>query len=263
MTYRAVETLAEVDLILAEDTRHSKKLLTHYAISTPVASLHEHNESKKAMGVVKEIQQGKRVALISDAGTPLISDPGFVLVRQCRESEVPVWCVPGASSIIAALSIAGVSAASFLFEGFLSAKASARQTQLSKLRQEQRTIVLLESSHRIQALVDDIAHEFGDGALLVLGRELTKRYEQVYRGTPKEIAQELRDNESARKGEFVVMIEPEPITESDKQEIDLDQLLTKLMVHVSLKQASKIAADITGVGKNELYQRALHLQDDS
>ena len=255
---RALDVLAKVDCILAEDTRHSKRLLNHYGISTSLRSCHEHNEASMVDWVVKQINDGKNLALISDAGTPLISDPGFVLVRSLRQLDHQVVAVPGASSIIAALSIAGLPTDSFIFDGFLSSKSSARQTQYAKYRQQTRTVVLLESSHRIVASIDDLISQLGGDRFIVIARELTKRFETVLSGSAQKIADMLKDDEDQTRGEFVLMIAGVP--KQADTDVELEQMLRVLLAEVSVKQATKIAVKMTGQRKNDVYQLALKLK---
>ncbi len=179
ISYRAVRLLSEVDLIAAEDTRHSRVLLSHYDIATPMQALHEHNEAQVEGRILERIGEGQAIALISDAGTPLISDPGYLLVRAAREAGLPVYAVPGPSAITAALSVAGLPPDRFAFEGFLPTKAAARKKKLQALCHETRTLVFFESSHRIEAAVADMTEIFGGQRLVALCRELTKKFETV------------------------------------------------------------------------------------
>ncbi|MCP4044597.1 MAG: 16S rRNA (cytidine(1402)-2'-O)-methyltransferase, partial [Gammaproteobacteria bacterium] len=181
ISYRAVRILSEADLVAAEDTRHSRVLLSHYNITTPMQALHEHNETQVTGQILERITNGEAVALISDAGTPLISDPGYRLVQAAREANLPVHVVPGASAVTAALSVAGLPPDRFAFEGFLPARTSARRKKLESLGRETRTLVFFESSHRIESSIDDMSKAFGRHRLVAVCRELTKKFETVLR----------------------------------------------------------------------------------
>jgi len=258
ISQRALEVLSRVECILAEDTRHSKRLLNHYGISTTLRSCHEHNESKLIAWVMRQLDAGTNLALISDAGTPLISDPGFVLVRALREGGHRVTTVPGASSIIAALSIAGLPTDGFIYDGFLSAKSTARRAQYTKYKHQARTVVLLESSHRIIASVNDLITELGGDRTVVLARELTKRFETVLSGTAQEIADMLNADVDQTRGEFVIMIAGAPV--KPQAEVDLEDLLIVLLAEVTVKQAASMAAKVSGRRKNDVYELALKIK---
>ena len=258
ISHRALQILASVSTVLAEDTRHSKRLFNHYGISTKLRSCHEHNEAGLVDWSVEQLQSGHDLALISDAGTPLISDPGFVLVRALRERHCQIVAVPGASSIVAALSIAGLPTDSFVFDGFLSAKGPARRTSLSKYDAEYRTIVLLESSHRIIACVRDIVDVLGSQRRLVLARELTKKFETVLAGEAAEILAILQRDPQQSRGEFVLMIEGARVLAVDQAAVLT--VLKILMKELPLKQASGLAAKLTGARRNEIYELALALK---
>lgn len=261
MSQRAIDTLKAVSTILVEDTRHSKRLLNHYGISTQLKACHEHNESELTGWITHRLDQGDDLALISDAGTPLISDPGFVIVRELRSAGYSVQAVPGASSIIAALSIAGLPTDSFVFDGFLPAKSTARQTQLSKYRAETRTIVVLESSHRIIASLNDVVEVLGTDRIIALAREITKKFETVLSGTASEVCQQLQSDANQTKGEFVMIIGGvEASEQGDSRELELNDLLTTLLHQLPLKQAVSLAVKITGARKNDVYQLALAAQ---
>lgn len=259
ISHRALDVLRNVDLILAEDTRHSKRLLNHYGISNALRSCHEHNEAELIEFVANQLQAGQDIALISDAGTPLISDPGFVLVRALREKALSICTVPGASSIIAALSIAGVPTDRFTYDGFLPNKSSARKTQLQEYLSETRTIVVLESSHRILASVRDIVEVLGKDREIVLARELTKKFETVLHGPAEQIMQQLEDEPLQSKGEFVLLIKGSAAVQ--KGDAEVAALLRILLSEVPLKQAAKLAAKMSGKNKNEVYQLALSIKD--
>ena len=259
---RAVKTLATVDLVAAEDTRHSVRLLQHLGLHKPMMALHDHNEREHHTRVLAELAAGRSVALISDAGTPLISDPGFILVREARAQGFRVSPVPGACAVVAALSASGLPTDRFQFVGFLPAKGVGRRAVLESLRLETSTLVLYESPHRITDTVADVIAVLGPDRELVLGRELTKAFETFYYGSAENVLQALHDDPHGSRGEFVVMIHgAKPVTDSDQTTQDTDRLLQILLAEVPLKTAAKMAADITGRKKNELYQRALQLKD--
>jgi len=258
ISHRALKVLAGVDYILAEDTRHSKRLLNHYGISTRLKSCHEHNEAEIVDWASEQLGLGKNLALISDAGTPLISDPGFVLVRALRELGARILTVPGASSIIAALSIAGLPTDSFIYDGFLSTKSSARRAQYSRYKHQTRTVVILESSHRIIASLTDLISELGGERVIVIARELTKRFETVISGTAHQVADIISSDEDQVRGEFVLMIAGAP--QVSEEVAVLEDLLEVLLAELSVKQAASMAAKITGQRKNDVYQLALKLK---
>ncbi len=259
---RGIATLRQVDCILAEDTRHSKRLLSHYGITTRLRSCHEHNEAAQIEWVAQALQAGQDLALISDAGTPLISDPGFVLVRGLRELGLSVVSVPGPSSIIAALSIAGLPTDSFVYDGFLPAKSSARQTALKVYQEETRTIVLLESSHRISACIQSIVDVLGAKRYIVLARELTKRFETVISGTAEDVLQRLSNDSDQTRGEFVLMISGVPEQDQgDEIQTTLQAILSTLVAELPVKQAAALAVKLTGARKNEAYTLAQKIKD--
>jgi len=259
ISHRALSILAEVDLILAEDTRHSKRLLNHYGIATSIRSCHEHNEAQLLDFVDQQLALGKNLALISDAGTPLISDPGFVLVRGLRAQGHRIDAVPGPSSVIAALSVAGLPTDRFVFDGFLPAKSGARQKQLEQYQQQDRTIVLLESSHRIVASLRDMVAVLAENREIVVARELTKKFETVLRGTTASVLACLEQDPDQCRGEFVLLLKGAELKSDDSHQIET--LLKTLVAELPLKQAATLAAKISGRNKNELYQLALTLKD--
>ncbi|HET9679513.1 MAG TPA: 16S rRNA (cytidine(1402)-2'-O)-methyltransferase [Gammaproteobacteria bacterium] len=256
MTPRAREVLAAVAIIAAEDTRHSGKLLKYFNITTPQISLHDHNEASRTPDLLAKLRAGQDIALISDAGTPLISDPGFTLVRAAREAGITITPIPGACAIITALSAAGLPTDRFVFEGFLSAKSQARQNQLAALRHETRTLVFYESVHRLPATLADMATAFGEQRYAVIGRELTKLHEAFYAGALAELRTQVESNADIGKGELVLLVAgagKRPDNELQHAEQILDTLLTELPV----KQAAALAAKLTGIKKNRLYSLAL------
>ncbi len=258
ITLRALNILKSVDLILAEDTRHSIQLLTSLGIKNNLSSLHAHNESDKSKNVIEQLLTGKSIALISDAGTPLISDPGFPLVKLAREYEIPVVPIPGPCALITALSAAGVPCDSFLFLGFLPAKQNARKNKLDTLSTEPHTLIFYESTHRIMECLDDLSETYGQNCELVLAKELTKTFERFISGTVLEIKSWLLADPGHIKGEFVLIIPPRP-TPEDKH--SNEELLSVLLAELPLKQAVSIACKLTTTNKNELYEMALKLKE--
>ncbi|WP_278401434.1 16S rRNA (cytidine(1402)-2'-O)-methyltransferase [Stutzerimonas kunmingensis] len=255
---RALRVLREVSLIAAEDTRHSSRLLAHFGIQTPLAACHEHNEREEGGRLIGRLQGGEDVALISDAGTPLISDPGYHLVRQARAAGVAVVPVPGACALIAALSAAGLPSDRFIFEGFLPAKAAARCARLEALKEEPRTLIFYEAPHRILESLGDFRDVLGGDRIAVLGRELTKTFETL-KGLPlSELHAWVEADSNQQRGECVVLVEGwhAPLGESAVSAEAL-RVLDLLLAEMPLKRAAAIAADITGVRKNLLYQAAL------
>jgi len=262
LSARAARTLADVDLILAEDTRHSVKLLSHYGISKPMKSLHEFNERDVIPEIVNRLRQGAHIALISDAGTPLICDPGFQLVSRVLDEGLRVVPVPGPSAVITALSVAGLPTDRFVFEGFVPEQRNARQTFLKSLAYESRTIVLLEAPHRIAAFLQAAVAAFGRDRDAVLARELTKMFETIYRGTLGDLLDQLSAGDSVHKGEFVVLISGYRGPKS-MAELETSRILEVLLAHsLPVKTAAAIAAEITGAKKNALYKQAVRLQKD-
>lgn len=258
ISQRAIETLQSVDLIAAEDTRHSAKLLQHFAINTRTISLHEHNEREKALTLISHLKQGHNIALITDAGTPLLSDPGYHLVYLARTQQITVSPIPGPCAAIAALCASGLPSDSFVFEGFLSPKSSSRIQQLSLLKQETRTIVFYEAPHRIVSLFGDLIKSFGGDRQAVIARELTKTFETFLMGTLSEIEQQLNEDTQQQLGEFVVLVHgAEKVTESDESALKSREILNILLNELSVKQAVSLAIKITGENKNRLYQWAL------
>lgn len=261
LSRRAGQVLAEVDLVAAEDTRHSGRLLQHLGINKPMWALHDHNERERASSLLDRIERGQSVALISDAGTPLISDPGYVLVKAARQRGIVVTPVPGACAMVAALSAAGLPTDRFLFEGFLPAKAVARRKALQVLSRETATLVFYESPRRIQGLMGDVVSVFGGEREVVLARELTKAFETFYSGVASGVLEQLEGDPNAGKGEYVVMVGGAQGGADDSASVDADQVLALLLPELPVKKAAKIAAELTGRSRNELYQRALELRE--
>jgi len=261
MSARALKVLADVALIAAEDTRHSIRLLQHFGIDTPLAACHEHNERDEGGRFLSKLLAGENVALVSDAGTPLISDPGYHLVRQARAAGVSVVPVPGACALIAALSAAGLPSDRFIFEGFLPAKQAGRRARLEQVREEPRTLIFYEAPHRILECLEDMEAVFGGDRPALLARELTKTFETL-KGLPlAELRAFVAGDSNQQRGECVVLVggwfapEGEQAISAEAQRV-LDLLLAEL----PLKRAAALAAEITGVRKNLLYQLALEKQ---
>ncbi|MEQ1105520.1 16S rRNA (cytidine(1402)-2'-O)-methyltransferase [Acinetobacter ursingii] len=258
MTFRAIDILKSVSIVAAEDTRQSAQLFKHYNISTPLTACHDHNESNKIEQLIETLQSGKNVALISDAGTPLISDPGFKLVRAAQEHGIRVTPVPGACAAIAALSAVGLPSDRFSFEGFLSSKSSQRINQLEKLKDETQTLIFYEAPHRILDCVKDMAAIFGEDRPVGFAREITKTFETIKKMTLKELVTFIEKDHHQQKGEIVLVVGGNP-EHKDLDQEKMDQLLTRLLQDLSVKAASQLAADLTGVKKKVAYQRALEL----
>jgi 16S rRNA (cytidine1402-2'-O)-methyltransferase len=258
---RALRILREVALIAAEDTRHSARLLQHFGIPTPLAACHEHNEREQGGRFLARLQAGEDVALISDAGTPLISDPGYHLVRQVRAAGIPVVPVPGACALIAALSAAGLPSDRFIFEGFLPAKAAGRRARLELVREEPRTLIFYEAPHRILECLEDMREIFGAERPALLARELTKTFETL-QGLPlAELCQWVAADSNQQRGECVVLVAGWQAPEGGEAvSAEALRVLDLLLAEVPLKRAAALAAEITGVRKNLLYQVALTRQ---
>lgn len=249
---RAQATLRNVDAICAEDTRHTRQLLGHFGIERPLIALHEHNEDGLAARLVERLQAGESLALVSDAGTPLVSDPGFRLVRAARATGLRVSPVPGPSALIAALSVAGLPSDRFVFEGFLPAKAGARRERLQTLASEPRTVLFYESSHRIEEMLADAVHAFGGARPAVVARELTKLFETVLDGPLEALAARVADEADQRKGEFVVLIEGAG-DDVDARLAEGRRVYALLSREMKPSLAAKLAADITGAPRKSLY----------
>lgn len=252
LSLRAIETLRSVDAICCEDTRHSRPLLAHHRIERPLIALHEHNESQIAGKLVARMLAGESLALISDAGTPLVSDPGYRLVRAAREAGLKVSPLPGACAAIAALSVAGLASDRFAFEGFLPAKPAARRVRLADLASEPRTLVFYESSHRIEDMLADACIAFGDARAAVLARELTKLFETVLDGDLATLHARVIADADQRKGEFVVVVAGVGDDVAAKL-IDGRRLYAKLCEHLAPSQAARVAAELTGAPRKALY----------
>lgn len=252
LTARGREVLAGVDAICAEDTRHTRQLLSAYGLEKPLLSLHEHNEAEIAWRLVERLRGGESLALVSDAGTPLVSDPGYRLVREVRAAGLKVSPVPGACAAIAALSVAGIPSDRFCFEGFLPAKGAARRERLQALARETRTLVFYESAHRIEESLVDFVANFGPAREAVLARELTKMFETILGDSLEAILQRVQADENQRKGEFVLVVRG---CEDDAGAALLEgqRLYAKLKDHLSPSQAAKLAAELSGAPRKALY----------
>jgi len=255
---RAIEVLNSVDLIAAEDTRHSQKLLQSIQVSTPVVSHHDFSADSAIDRILNKLESGSSIALISDAGTPLISDPGYKLVSLARQKNLAVIPIPGASALVSALSVSGLATDRFTFEGFLPSKAQARQKRLSSLADEQRTMVFYESTHRIMESLRDMSAAFEEQRLIFIGRELTKRFESHFLGTAAECVEWLGSDANQQKGEFVVIVAgcDEQLEEARRHEQAMD-IVRLLKPEVSMKKAVSLASKISGARKNLLYEAAL------
>ncbi|HIG40197.1 MAG TPA: 16S rRNA (cytidine(1402)-2'-O)-methyltransferase [Gammaproteobacteria bacterium] len=259
MSPRALNILRQVDLIAAEDTRHSRKLLRHYLIDTALVTYHDHNESMASDSLVEKLLSGVDIALISDAGTPLISDPGYRLVKQAQERGVRVIPVPGASAIIAALSASGLATDQFRFEGFLPAKTSARVSRLEALKPESCTLVFYEAPHRIEKMIEDLVQVFGPNRVATIARELTKKFEQVVRDDLGGLQARLQGGGIVSKGEFVVLVAGAQRVETD---LDETKLMQALLDELPPARAANVAHKLTGSGKKHFYDLALTLKKE-
>lgn len=249
---RALDTLRGVAAICAEDTRRSGQLLSHFGVEKPLVALHEHNEDALSQRIVERLLAGESLALVSDAGTPLVSDPGYRVVRAARAAGVKVSPIPGACAAIAALSVAGLPSDRFVFEGFLPAKSSARREQLQRLAGETRSLVFYESSHRIAESLADMRIAFGDDRPAVLARELTKLFETVLDGTLAGLHARVEADDNQRKGEFVVIVQGAG-DDSDAQLAEGRRVYAMLSPHLPPSTAARLAADITGAPRKSLY----------
>ena len=259
ITFRAVEVLKSVDTVLAEDTRHSKKLLLHLDISKPIRAFHEHNEREKTKAIIGELQSGKSIALISDAGTPLISDPGYYLVAQTKKEGLKVVPIPGPSALIAALSASGLASDSFTFLGFLPSKQTARIKLLKNLVSRTETSIFYESPKRILATLTDMHSIFGGSREVCLAKELTKLFETIQTDSIPNLIKYLNIDKSHQKGEFVILVSANDKIDIAEAEAQLDSLLPILCAEMGASKAAKLAAKITGIDKKQCYKRAIDL----
>jgi len=259
ISQRAIETLQNVGLIAAEDTRHSGHLLQHHAITTPTVSLHEHNEQQRSETLLARLQQGDSIALISDAGTPLISDPGYRLVSLVRQHNIPVVPIPGSCALIAALSASGLPSDRFSFEGFLPAKQGARQQILQRLAQDNRTLIFYESPRRLLASLTDMVAIFGQDRQVCLARELTKLHETIVTKPVAQLLAWAAEDSHQQKGECVLLVEGNT-QQQHADEAEINRILTELLKELPVKKSAAITSSLLAVSKNKAYQLALKLQ---
>lgn len=257
ISVRALEILAKVDRVAAEDTRRTRHLLTHFGIRQKLHALHDHNEASQLAPLLDHLRNGETLALVSDAGTPLISDPGFRLVRGARLAGIRVSPIPGASSIMAALSAAGLPADRFVFEGFLNARPTARQARLAQLAQESRTLVFFESCHRIAETMTDLMAAFGDQREAVIGRELTKLHEEFQLRTLGGLQAWIESHPERRRGEFVIMVCGAAAQAPEALDPEVQRVLALLLAELPPARAATVAARITGCSRKALYAIAI------
>ncbi|MCW9025241.1 MAG: 16S rRNA (cytidine(1402)-2'-O)-methyltransferase [Gammaproteobacteria bacterium] len=260
---RALEILEQVDVIAAEDTRHSARLLQHYGIQTPTVALHEHNERKVCDKLLQRIADGESLALISDAGTPLLSDPGYHLVREARQRGLRVVPVPGPCALITALSAAGLPTDCFYFGGFLPSKSTARLKRLQGLKEEVCTLVFYESPHRIEETLQDMLDVFGPSREAVLAREITKTFETIHGDTLEALVSWLGADKNQRKGEMVILVHGQEKQTTSEISPEAERIMAILQKELPLKQAASLAAGITGAKKNQLYQQAVKNKNEA
>jgi len=259
ITYRAIEILKNVDIVLAEDTRHSKKLFAHFEISTPLKAFHEHNEREKTKSIISDLNSGISIALISDAGTPLISDPGYFLVSHAKKEGIEVVPIPGPSAIITALSASGLASNSFSFFGFLPPKKIARIKYLQNKTALNETIIFYESPKRILATLTDMLEVFGTERKVCLAKELTKSFETIRTDKIEHLIEYLTADLAHQKGEFVILISPTDKIDLIDAENQLGKILPILCAEMGTSKAAKLAAKITGIDKKHCYNKAIEL----
>ncbi|VEB24525.1 16S rRNA (cytidine(1402)-2'-O)-methyltransferase [Avibacterium volantium] len=257
ISQRALQVLEQVDLVAAEDTRHSGLLLSHYGIKKPFFALHDHNEQQKADILCEKLLQGTTIALVSDAGTPLISDPGFHLVRKCRQAGIKIVPIPGACAAIAGLCASGIASDRFCFEGFLPAKSKARCDKLENLAKEDRTLIFYESTHRILDCLADMEKVFGAERYVVLARELSKTWETIHGDEVGALRQWVSEDPNRSKGEMVLIVEGNVNSEAESFSPEAIKALTLIAKELPLKKAAAIVAELYGYKKNALYQFGL------
>lgn len=262
ITLRALDILKSVDAVAAEDTRHTSGLLSHFGLSKKLIAVHQHNEQQSAQMLLQRLQAGENVALVTDAGTPGISDPGAIVVDVLREHGVKIVPVPGASAVVAALSAAGITNNSFMFVGFLPASGSQRRKQLEVLKSQTATLAFYEAPHRIVECVEDMANILGANRRITIAREITKTFETFHRCALAEATIWLNSDSNQQRGEFVLLVEAAPIVEAAAISEEAERILRLLLADLPLKQAVKLAVEITGIKKNELYEFALKLKND-
>jgi len=263
ITLRALEILKTVDVVAAEDTRHTAQLLGHFGIQAKLTALHEHNERNAGQKLVEMLLSGASVALVSDAGTPAISDPGALLVNMVRKAGIRIMPIPGANAAIAALSASGLLMPRFLFVGFLPAKSSHRKRVLESLRDVPATLVFYEAPHRVIESVEDLVATLGGERIITFARELTKTFETIHTCRLDEALDWLQADPNQQRGEFVLLIEGAPDAEEQAVSDDVRRILETLLADLPLKQAVKLAADISGAKKNALYDLALTLKPET
>ncbi len=262
ITLRAIETLKSVDAIAAEDTRHTSGLLSHFGISKKLIAVHEHNEQQSAEKLVLALKNGDNIALVTDAGTPAVSDPGAIVVKIVREAGIKVVPIPGASAVVAALSASGIAQNGFYFHGFLPASGAARRKTLEQLKSQMVTIVLYEAPHRIVECVEDLAKILGGNRQITFCRELTKTFETIYTCPVSLSSAWLQADANQQRGEFVLLIEAAPVVETQEISDEARRVLKCLLAELPLKQAVALATDITQFKKNDLYELALALKQE-
>lgn len=261
ITHRALQVLEQVEVIYAEDTRHTGILLQHYGIKANLKSLHMHNEAARIQSVLQQLEQGHAVALVSDAGTPLISDPGARLLPAVCAADFPVLPLPGACAAICALSASALPSDSFLFVGFIPARGAARSKRLQELQQVTATLIFYESCHRIEDFLHCAVQVFGRSRLACVARELTKHYESLQRGSLQQLYEQVQSGDIPSKGEFVLCIAGASVGPEGLVDKSLDAVLELLLPACSLKSAVHIAVQLTGQSKSQVYARALELRD--
>ena len=262
ITLRAIETLKMADAIAAEDTRHTSGLLSHFGISKKLIAVHEHNEHQSAEKLLVQLKKGDNIALVTDAGTPGISDPGAIVVKIVREAGIKVVPIPGVSAVVAALSASGITQNGFYFHGFLPASGAARRKVLESLKSQSVTLVLYEAPHRIVECVEDLAKVLGGERQLTFARELTKTFETIYTCPTSRASAWLQADANQQRGEFVLLIEAAPVVEVQEISEEAQRVLKCLLAELPLKQAVALATEITQLKKNDLYEFALKLKND-
>jgi 16S rRNA (cytidine1402-2'-O)-methyltransferase len=261
MSPRAVAILKQVDRIAAEDTRHSGHLLKQLDINTHCIALHEHNERQFAEKIIQQIKSGSQIALISDAGTPLVSDPGYFLVKLAHQENIPVIPIPGPSALIAALSAAGLATDRFCFEGFVPSKKGVRKSFYAERKKESRTLVFYETPHRIVASLQELCAQFGTQRRVVLARELTKTFETIRNDTAQALLHWVKEDSNQQRGEIVLVVQGYQAPDCETLALETEQTLIILLKELSLKQAVKLTAEITGEQKKKIYNFALSLKE--
>ncbi len=257
MVPRAVEVLQCADLVAAEDTRHSQRLFSHFNIDTPLMAYHDHSDDKRTGQILQRLEQGQTVALISDAGTPLISDPGYRLVREARERGIRVVPIPGPCAFVAALSAAGLPSDRFSFEGFLPAKPGQREKALRELASDLRTLVFYEAPHRVVDSLDTMAEIFGGEREAVIARELTKAFETFHLAPLRELAEWVRADSNQQRGEIVLLVRGAERRQDSELNPEAERVMKLLLAELPPKKAAALAAEITGVNKKALYNWSL------